>query len=213
MGLWRSGDKQKKAKDQTALAYHQNVPDTHNSTQDIQPNEVFARERKGVYSDATAAPTFDQNHDQLGSSSPIQTGLWAWIPHVMQSADDDTVVHRVLDIFTSAEQFVNNFYGDHGQESDGTNPSLERLARASQFTLSQLQHYLKNVNHKTTLIKHILISLLLDLISFQSTTSKGALLPKEFQNFNLVAEGRSRSTSDKPEVPRESVSCLATHPC
>lgn len=122
-------------------------------------------------------------------------GLWSWIPHVAQSADDSTVSHRVKEVFVFAEQFVSNFYSDRPQTLPTSAESIDTVNRSRLLSTPQLRNYLVEADYQTTLIKHVLMSLLLDLISFDTETGDGSLLPKHFQNYTMIAAARSRSTS------------------
>lgn len=127
--------------------------------------------------------------------------LWSWIPYVAQPADDATVSGRVKELFVIAEQYVNNFYTNREYDSNIPDDILEQVNTSPLLSTSQLQKCLSKVDYQTPFIKHILVSLLLDLISFGSNKSKLSLLPIEFQNFSILANARTRSESSSNEIP------------
>lgn len=135
------------------------------------------------------------NNNHFGSA------LWNWIPRVSQSADDATVVDRVKSVFVFTEQFVNNFYSDQTYEHEVPDGILEKVNHSPLYPTARLRHYLSKADCQTSLIKHTLVSLLLDLIAFDSTSSTGtSLLPAEFQNYNAIASARTLSTASGTDM-------------
>lgn len=148
----------------------------------------------------TEAPPRRIDREQEGIPAVGRDGLWSWIPHIAQSADDDTIRYRVKEVFLFTEQFVLNHYRDQVIGSEVLQEALIKVNRSQLLPTPQLQEYLAKAAYQTTVIKHVLLSLMLDLISFNSVGSKGSLLPREFQNYTALAKARTRSDAD--EIPR-----------
>lgn len=148
-------------------------------------------------------------HEQTDLHIPVQNlalnynGLWSWIPHVTQSADDVTVTTRVREVFVFADQFVNNFFSDRHYQGHISDQTLELANSSPLLETHQLQIYLSRAVSQVPLIKHTLMSTLLDLISFDLSASERSLLPREFRNFNLIAKARTVSKSPANEVHRK----------
>lgn len=139
--------------------------------------------------------------NQYGSGTMVD-GLWSWIPHLSQSADDFTVSHNVRDIFVFAELFVNNFYTDRRDCDNNLGATIDRINHSRLLSTSQFQERLAKSRYQTPLIKHMLISLLLDLISFDFIAEQGSLLPQEFQHYTELARARTRDDSLPADIPR-----------
>lgn len=138
----------------------------------------------------------EENCELDDEPGPSHDGLWSWIPYVPQSADDDTVLYHVKEVFLFAEQFVVNFYTDRMATCAASQEVLSKVNRSQLLSDGELQTQLSDATYHTTLIRHILISLMLDLISFESVAS-ASLLPKEFQNYIAIAQARTRSNADE----------------
>lgn len=167
----------------TAYCHDQVTTDTHPSIDVSSKHQINPTNRKAV---------------------PVGNNLWSWIPYVAQPADDATVSARVKELFVFAEQFVNNFYDDRKYDGNIRDELLEPANTSQLLSTPQLQTCLAEADRQTPFIKHILVCLLLDLISFDSGTSKTSLLPKEFQNFNVLTKARTLSESSSIEIPRKS---------
>lgn len=183
-----------------------------NRRQDSPVSDTSSTRRKHLepWSTSTASgpsSTEIPPRDTKENSEPIlevsRDGLWSWIPHVAQSADDEDVRSRVKEAFLFAEQFVINYYCDQVSTSEISLEALRKVNRSQLLPMGQLQTYLAEASYQVTLIKHILISLMLDLISFDSVGSEGSLLPKEFRNYIALAKAMTRSNAN--DIPRESI--------
>lgn len=154
---------------------------------------------------ATSTSRSPTKHDLrvlLDNAESSRGGLWRWIPYVAQPADDDTVLYRVKESFLFVEQFVLNFYTDRAAICEVSQEAMARVNRSQLLSNAQLQDHLNEAAYPTALIQHILIALMLDLISFDSVSSQGRLLPKHFQCYVALARARTRSNTN--EIPRES---------
>lgn len=135
--------------------------------------------------------------------APSSNGLWSWIPHITQSTDDATISRRIREVFVFTEQFINNFYVDRPDTGNISEAVIEKINRSQLLSTNRLQTYLNEADFQTPLITHVLISLLLDLISFDSMTSQRSLLPKEYQNYTTLAIARTRNSTSDEEIPRK----------
>lgn len=164
------------------------------------------------WSPSTVNEQIDKKHHSEFESRALDSesgsshdGLWSWIACVPQSADDDIVLHRVKEVFVFAEQLVVNFYTDRKANNEVLQEVLNKVNRSQLLSDSQLQAHLNNATYHTTLIRHTLISLMLDLISFESVASR-SLLPKEFQSYIALAQARTRSNAD--DIPSKTVASV-----
>lgn len=139
------------------------------------------------------AQQYGQEPSDRNEFGPLNQGLWCWIPHLKQASDDATVTDRVKDVLVSAENFVNNFYWDRPYIGDIPDGILDCTNRSS-ISTDELNEKLRHADHQIPIIKHVLVTRLLDLISFYSPETKESLLPVEFQNYKTLAQASVDST-------------------
>lgn len=150
------------------------------------------------------------NSPQAGSTSTIvshqshRPTLWDWINHIPQSADDQTIIAHVRQVFSLAEQYVNNFYVDRqGQQlGEGARFPLEKDGFQDVPDEASLEDIICDVTDPTTVIKHCLIALLVSTISFDDR-SEYSLLPREF---TLLAKTIRKNEGPEADIPCKFVS-------
>lgn len=176
----------------------------------VSDSSSIRRKQLGPWSTSTAsepsstdAPPKDTTRNYESIPQVTRNGLWSWIPYIAHSADDTDVQSQVKEVFLFAEQFVMNYYCDRVPIDEIPMDALSKVNRSRLLPMGQLQTYLIESSYQTTLIKHVLISLMLDLISFDSVGSEGFLLPQEFRNYIALAKAMTRS--QPAEIPRGSI--------
>jgi len=138
---------------------------------------------RGIQASRSTRSSSPQNSHSSTTQSCRQDRptLWAWTEHVPQSVDDERIVFDVQQVFTLAEQYVNNFYTDRlGQRCILEPPLHVELTAFETLPAGVEAHKLiEFVAQPTAMIKHSLVALLLSTISI---TKDGpyCLLPSSF---------------------------------
>lgn len=148
------------------------------------------RRKHGDQSTESSSPQI--SNASLARSHPsYRSNLWAWIDHIPQSADDATIIFNVQQVFTLAEQYVNNFYVDRQPSQQCQCEQFLRHESFENLPIGiQPSDVIHIVAHPTVMIKHSLVALLLSTISL---TQNGpyCLLPSEFTALTrAVSSGR-----------------------
>ena len=136
------------------------------------------RGRHGGHSTESSSPQIS-NASLAQSHQGYRSGLWAWIDHLPQSVDDDNIISNVQQVFTFADQYVNNFYVDRPSQQRDCEPFLCPESFGNLPDGIQPADVIHIVAQPTAVIKHSLVATLLSTISL-TRPGPYSLLPPEF---------------------------------
>lgn len=149
-------------------------------------------DKRGKHGDQSTRSSSPQISDSslTHSHRSYRPSLWAWIDHIPQSADDATIIFKVQQVFTLAEQFVNNFYVDRPSQQCQCELLFEHKSFENLPVGIQPSDVIHIVAHPTAMIKHSLVALLLSTILL-TRNGPYCLLPSEFTALaRAVSSGR-----------------------
>jgi len=152
----------------------------HRQSTSSQPGPNASNGRRKKRRSARSKSPQASSTGTTGSYQAYRPGLWTWIDHVLQSKDDQTIVANIQQVVAFAEQYVNNYYLDILKQNPCKLPFFEREAFLNLPPEVSITDVLCDIVHPTTVIKHCLVALLLNSISFEGEGPVPSLLPAEF---------------------------------
>lgn len=115
------------------------------------------------------------------SRHTYRQGLWSFVEQLPQPADDQTVKDAAQQVFSLADQYVDNFYVNRLRESIRVDAKFQNLQFPNLPAGSAAATVIQLVTDPIIVIKHCLVHVLLSCIAFDNDGDQlPSFLPPEF---------------------------------